>query len=128
LGDGFGDTLDRTREGYVEMIEMATLTNESRADVTHNSAGVPADCAAIRAANSPAVARPTGGLSGTLTLINVASGMDFTVNAEALADLGTRPFFRAAVDPYPDFAAVEIDAVSVVIANGKAYRSTWNRG
>jgi hypothetical protein len=128
LGDGFGDTLDRTREGYVEMIEMATLTNESRTAVTHNSAGVPANCAAIRAANAPAVARPTGGLSGTLTLINVASGQDFTLNAEALADLASRPYFRAAADPYPDFAALEVDPVSVVIANGQAYRGTWNRG
>jgi hypothetical protein len=89
LADGFGDTLDRTREGYVEMIEMATLTGRELRRCEPQTGGAPANCAAIRAANSPAVARPTGGLSGTLTLINVASGMDFTANAEALADLGT---------------------------------------
>lgn len=127
-GDGYGATLDRTREGYIEMIEMATLTAASRTAITHNAAGVPANCATIRGPDVPSVARPTGGLSGTLTLINVASGMDFTVNADALADLGTRQFFRPPTDPYPDFAASEIDPVSVVVANGQLYRSTWNRG
>jgi hypothetical protein len=126
--DGFGDSLDRTREGYVEMIEMATLTGASRAAITHNSAGVPANCAAIRGPDAPTVARPTGGLSGTLTLINVANGQDFTVNAEALAELSSRQFFRPASDPYPDFAAAEIDNVSVVVANNQVYRSVWTRG
>ena len=128
LGDGFGDTLDRTREGYVEMIEMATLTNESRAAITHNSRAFPANCAAIARRIPPAVARPTGVLSGTLTLINVASGQDFTVNAEASPTWRAAPTSRAAADPYPDFAAQEVDPVSVVVANGQVYRSTWNRG
>ena len=68
LNDGFGDTLDRTREGYVEMIEMATLTGPSAVAITHRATGVPPDCAAIRI-GTPLVAAPTGGLSGTLTLI-----------------------------------------------------------
>ena len=55
------------------------------------------------------------------------NGQDFTVNAEALSDLSTRPFFRQPSDAYPDFAAAEIDPVSVVHANGQLYRSTWSR-
>jgi hypothetical protein len=125
--DGFLEGLDRTREGYVEMIEMATLAGSSAIAVSHSSAGVPANCPAIRT-GAPAVAAPTGGLSGTLTLINVNNGTDFNLNAEALADLSTQPFFRSPTDPYPDFAATEIDPVSLVIANGKGYRSTWTRG
>jgi hypothetical protein len=125
--DGFGDTLDRTREGFVEIIEMAVLGGESAAAITHNAAGVPANCAAIRAAATVVTGVPTGGLSGTLTLINVNNGQDFTLDATALADLSTRPFFRPASDPYPDFAATEIDPVSAVVANGQLYRSTWTR-
>jgi hypothetical protein len=124
--DSLGAGLDRTHEGWVEVIEMATLTGPSAARVTQNSAGIPANCAAMQGSTAD-VAAPTGGLSGTLTLINVASGMDFTVNADALADLGTRPFFRIATDSYPDFNASEIDPVSVVVANGVLYRSNWNR-
>jgi hypothetical protein len=126
--DGNGTGLDRTREGWVEVIEMATLTGASAAAVTHNSSGVPANCAATQSIGSQDVAAPTGGLSGTLTLINVASGQDFTLNAEALADLSTQSFYRPASDSYPDFAAFEITPVSVVVANGLVYRSTWTRG
>jgi hypothetical protein len=124
--DGAGTGLDRTREGFVEIIEMATLTGASATAVTHNSAGVPSNCGAV-AGWSPSVAAPTGGLSGTLTLINVATGLDFNVNAEALDALATRPFFRLANDAYPAFTAVEIDPVSVVDANGATYRSQWTR-
>lgn len=123
--DGAGADLDRTREGFVEIIEMGTFTGASAAAVTHNSAGVPANCAAI--GDSPQVAAPTGGLSGTLTLINVASGLDFTVNAEALDQLARRPFFRPVSDPYPDFNAAEIDPISVVSSKATTYRSVWNR-
>jgi hypothetical protein len=125
--DGLGSGLDRTREGWIEVIEMAGLTGAAATAMTHNAAGIPANCAAIQAASANDIAVPTGGLSGTLTLINVASGMDFTVNADALADLSTRSFFRPASDAYPDLNAVEIDPVSVVVANGSVYRSTWNR-
>jgi hypothetical protein len=123
--DGNGTGLDRTREGFVEVLEMAALGGASAAAVTHTSAGFPANCSAAIAAGDAQA--PTGGLSGTLTLINVASGMDFTVNAEALEQLASRPYFRAASDPYPDFNANEIDAVSVVTANGSTWRSVWNR-
>jgi hypothetical protein len=128
LDDGMGSGLDRTREGWVEIIEMASLTGALGTGVTHNSAGMPINCAVVQSPSASDIAAPTGGLSGTLTLINVASGMDFTINAEALADLSTRSFYRPPGDAYPDFNAVEIDPVSVVVANGSLYRSTWNRG
>jgi hypothetical protein len=140
--DGMGDTLDRTREGFVEILEMATLTGDSAAAIRHNAAGVPANCAAIRASPQPSVAAPTGGIWGTLTLINVNGGQDFTLDATALADLASRPYFRPPSDPYPDFNAAEIDPVSNVLRRGHdpsappiprfdnanfLYRSTWER-
>lgn len=127
LVDGFGEGLDRTREGFVEVLEMATLTGASADAVLHRASGAPAGCALVRPPNTPEVARPVGGLSGTLTLINVNSGLDFTVNAEALAELASRPYYRPAGDAYPDFAAAEIDPVSAVVANGQMYRSVWSR-
>jgi hypothetical protein len=127
FNDNNGSGLDRTREGWVEVIEMATLTGAMAAGVTHMSSGIPSNCNAADSPSASDIGPPTGGLSGTLTLINVASGEDFTVNAEALADLSTRSFFRPPSDPYPDLNALEIDPVSVVVANGAIYRSTWNR-
>jgi hypothetical protein len=122
IGDGFGDTLDRAREGYIEVIEMATLTDGFGARVP--------TCDDFRADRniSAFVSSRAGGLSGTLTLINVANGMDFTVNAEALSDMGTRPFYRPASDSYPDFNAAEITPVSAFLYGGKLYRTTWNSG
>jgi hypothetical protein len=128
FADGSGEGLDRTREGWIEMIEMSTLTGTTAARITHDSSGIPSNCAAVQGNTALDIAAPTGGLSGTLTLINVASGMDFTVNADALANLSTRSFFRPAEDLYPDFNAVEVEPVSIVSANGTVYRSTWNRG
>jgi hypothetical protein len=127
LSDGFGEGLDRTREGFVEIIEMATLTGASAAAVKHNSGGVPANCAVVQGNAALDASPPTGGLAGTLTLINVNSGMDFISNADALAELSTRAFYRPASDPYPDFNAVEIEPESTVVANGKVYRSVWTR-
>lgn len=125
--DGAGADPQRTREGFVEVLEMAVLTGTSAAGVTHGTAGPPVNCGAMVGNATPTVTRPTGGLSGTLTLINVASGLDFTVNAEALAGLASRPYFRPPSDSYPDFNAAEIDAESEVAAGGAVYRSRWSR-
>lgn len=115
-----------TGEGWIQVLEMATLTGGSATAIAHDASGAPANCAAVQG-DAVETAAPTGGLSGTLTLINVASGMDFTMAADALADLSTRSYYRVAPDSYPDFNAAEIDSVSVVVANGAIYRSTWAR-
>jgi len=127
--DGLGEGGDRTREGYVEMIEMATLIGSDAVAVTHGSSGTPENCAAVQGASfAPAAQPPTGGLSGSSTLINVASGMDFTVNAEALTELSTQPFYRNYTDPYPDWNAAEVTPLSYFSSEGKLYRMSWSRG
>jgi hypothetical protein len=83
-------TLDRTREGYIEMIEMATVVRGSKteADVTHD-AGVP-DCLLVT--NAAVASRladydnPTGGLFGSGTL--VANSMSTSYNATAIEGFG----------------------------------------
>ena len=128
FGDGAGNEAGRTREGFVEVLEMAVLTGTSAAAVTQVlTTGIPANCGLVRGTQLPSVQAPSGGLSGTLTVINVASGMDFTVNSEAFADLASQPYYRPAADPYPDFNAAEIDPVSEVWHNGNVFRSRWNR-
>jgi len=85
VGDSGGDGLDRTREGYVEIIEMGNVTGVTAAAVTH-SAGVPA-CTGSALADAVAQANTVlgnGGLFGGITLINVLSGEDVTADAVAL--------------------------------------------
>ncbi len=83
-----GTTLDRTREGYVEMLEMGTLSGATATAVTHVN-GVPANCGVVQAAAFTAIPAgqinpPKGGLIGTGTLINVATGLNGDYKAEAL--------------------------------------------
>src|SRR6266568_1935624 len=84
--DKGGSGLDRTKEGYVEIIEMASFPTYTctSIQVTH-VAGVPFDCAGVTdsgALNDSVSA--TGGLFGGMSLINVGAGTDYTEDAVAL--------------------------------------------
>lgn len=49
-GDGGVQGIERTREGYVEIIEMGTIADaDVQAEIQHDPAGVPGDCDALRA-------------------------------------------------------------------------------
>ena len=128
LDDGAGAGLDRTLEGWVEVLEMGTLAASSLAFATHNAAGFPFNCGRLQEDTAPNIAAPTGGLAGTLTLIEVNRGFDFTVKAEAIAELSTQAFFRRSADPYPSFEAGELTPVSIVATGGTTYRSEWRSG
>jgi len=87
-GDGGGDGLDRTREGYVEIIEMGNVTGTTATAITHVN-GVPPNCGAVASpANDTTVQSNTvlgnGGLFGGISIINVLSGEDITADAVAL--------------------------------------------
>jgi hypothetical protein len=96
----------RAREGYVEIIQMADVIPTGVTNLglntflasLHNTAGVPANCAAIRNAWNPVdplandyntpdqdgVFPPTGGLMGAGTIINPAEGTASSYDAVAL--------------------------------------------
>jgi hypothetical protein len=79
-------SFDRTREGYLEMIEMATIPTGTALgkDVTHLS-GVPA-CKLTNDASATAatgLSVPSGGLFGTMTIVNGAGGYASSVDATA---------------------------------------------
>ena len=110
--------LERTREGYFEVIEMGTLTGVAAANVTHGVTGVPANCTAVRgpAVTLLTVESPTGGLMGGATLINVNTGADFTYNADALAEFRTAPFYTDIANDAPNLSSA--DPTSVVVNTG----------
>lgn len=100
LADGGGTGLDRTKEGYIEAIEMGVVHDgggfDFAAAATHNETMFPADCAALNTAwaggewdrsnGATNVTAPTGGLFGTASLINVNEGTDYGYDATALRD------------------------------------------
>jgi len=98
--DKGGGGLDRTKEGYVEIIEMATYLPTScvTIQVTH-VAGVPFDCAGLsdaEAGGSSTAFFPSGGLFGGMSLINVAGGTDYTEDAVALIAFDFEPLYAPA--------------------------------
>jgi hypothetical protein len=111
FGDPGPDNLDRLNEGYVEMIEMATIVDGSYVDslVTHRFGGEPNGCDNLEDGwltgtsggttgdrglfanpgadpNDPALgfAPPSGGLFGGGAIINVRDGAFYNYNADAL--------------------------------------------
>src|SRR5262249_11863238 len=98
--DGAGTDLDRTKEGYFEIIEMATYAPASPTSIsiTHAAGqpirGTPRCRPAAPPFDGPVsdtqaaidAQPPSGGLFGSLTLINVNAGTDYTADAVALAN------------------------------------------
>jgi len=114
-----GTGLDRTREGYVEMLEMGTLTGAWAAAVTHNSAGVPANCAVVQGPvlTPSSIEAPQGGLVGTGTLINVNSGRDAGYKADALDAFSNVSTYSDAGSAAPTLGNAA-PAMSLVINSG----------
>ncbi len=121
--DGADTSLDRAREGYVEIIEMGNILGGSTTEtaVTH-VAGVP-PCGALASASAHTVAG-NGGLFGGMTLINVLAGEDFAVDATALEGFSTLPLWAPAgsVDPTLSFVNPK---VSVVTSGANTYVTDW---
>ena len=142
-GDGATTSMDRTREGYFEIIEMGTITNTAiNAAITHVS-GVPANCAVVQAATmdmgtastlivggqSARALKATGGLSGTASLVNVAGGTDFgyaPVVLEAFSPLLAENIWNYPGSSYPDMTSSE--RTSLVLYEGSVISSSWNKG
>jgi hypothetical protein len=115
--DGGPTGVSRTLEGYVELIEMGTVTNTndgSLAAITHSN-GVPANCGKIRAAwasggywataSSNDISPATGGLFGSGAIINGAEGTIAGYNADAVdqfyasTDTTTHHFAPGSIQP-----------------------------
>jgi hypothetical protein len=83
--------VDRTREGYVEIIEMGVVHGALGNAAIHDATGVPANCGLLRQAWLPggtwavnpaeSVSAPSGGLYGYGVLINVGEGTDASYDA-----------------------------------------------
>jgi hypothetical protein len=127
--DGGTDSIDRTKEGYVEIIEMATYIPGSTTAVASTHVGGTPPCGAkLSDATAAAEAQaPGGGLFGGISLINVLSGTDYTEDAVALDNFSTSQIYSPSGVITPTLQQAN-PPVSQVLANGKVYTSTWNGG
>jgi hypothetical protein len=148
-------TIDRAKEGYLEIIEMgdirvtsgtvltsstdATKTIGFAAAVTH-VAGVPKDCAAVELAwnngTFPAPATDfdtyTGGLFGAGTLINVAEGTDYSYDPVVITNFASSPLAHSVpgtLTPSLGDSNNTTGYTSLVISSGGTTQTdAWNTG
>jgi len=118
--DGGPATLGRTREGYVEIIEMGTVTNDHQQTlnkITHGSSGIPSSCSQVVMAWASGgywttdattdIGPPDAGLFGAESIINVGAGLLYTVNAEAIDG-----FSRSVQHTLPGSATPDLSSAS----------------
>jgi len=121
-GDGGGDGIERTTEGYVEIIEMGTIlaASKTEAGVTH-VAGVPTCKDIDDASVTAAIRNPTGGLFGGMSLVNVLAGVDIASNAVALDNFRTTGKYDLPGDIKPDLR--DVSPATAVLFDGSVVRS-----
>ncbi len=133
VGDGERQSLDRTKEGYVEIIEMGNVTGGTLANITHaqpSPPGVPPGCGKLPTDVIPPtdLTAGQGGLFGGISLVNVLAGGDITENAVALASFCSAPcttLWAAAGSIQPNLTQVN-PKLSVVFNNTTVVSTAWN--
>ena len=130
--------LDRTFEGYVEIIEQASVplsTTGLYLATKHDATGVaPCTAAVVNATSDTStavaawIAAPTGGMFGALTLLGPV-GTSTSVNATALDNFARLPFVNKPSSAFPNFSdgnscvaattvGNEVILVNTALANG----------
>lgn len=122
-------SLDRTREGYVEMLEMATIPNATALGVavTHVNGTAPCTTARINDAgftSASGLAAPSGGLFGNGTILNSLGGASTGYEATAFDGWTTRIFPTFSGSLFPNLSSGS-SKVSVVNSGGAVYVANW---
>jgi hypothetical protein len=140
IGDGFGDSLDLTLEGHFEIVEMGTIDIVSPLGqaVTHSTSYQGPNLSVPSCANLPngpaepgGLLRPTGGLSGSASFINVNEGTDFSIDAVVLSQWSDKVQWSASGSTEPNIssASPSVSAVVQSRADGDVLVvSRWNAG
>lgn len=132
-GDPAGGGLERTKEGYVEIIEMATYTAASVVGTNskHGATGVPADCSKVTDTVALSEAQiPQGGLSGGITLVNVLGGLDMTIDAVALANWRNASIYTSTSSGTDSPTLGDAQPLTSLSTNaqGNTVYATWSNG
>lgn len=135
--------LERTREGYLEVIEMGVIDDERASSftpltwITHVN-GVPNNCNRINQSWSPggewftnrhrAVTAPTGGLFGNAAIVDVDSGVMYSFVAEAIDGARVTPNHQRPGTIFPRLSDIDTNPPnsSVVFYAGAAVTSQFS--
>lgn len=136
------NSLDRTREGYFEVIEMGVVTTAAlQGFIKHGTNGVPANCPALDAfdpgalvapasgffSNTNHLTIPTGGLAGRASIINAATGVNYTYEPTAVDQWTNAVNYTRSGLETPSLSEV-FPRISNVFTNGGVVQATWAAG
>ena len=140
VGDTLGDSLDRTYEGYFEVLEMGTIDPASPlgVSITHVSNYSGNNLSKPPCTNLPstdalptALSRPAGGLMGNASYINVNEGTDFSADAVALSQWSDKPQWSKSGSASPNlsdaspFTSLVVDSRPT---SDTVYVTRWSSG
>jgi hypothetical protein len=124
-----GTGLDRTKEGYIEIIEMGNVTGATLTAITHVQPappGKPPGCAGLPPTTQPTdLVAGQGGLFGGISLINPLGGGDASEDAVALASFSATTLWAPAGTILPDLSLVN-PKLSVVFNNTEVVTTDWS--
>jgi hypothetical protein len=134
--DGLGENLSRTTEGFIEVIEMGSLQGTDAVVATHDSNGVPNACERLVENwqnNNQWQTDPTTNLSfnpdsyiyGSLSLINVLNGTNFSYDATAINLISNEIEHTAPDSELPNLASGNLTTTLIDTADG-TFQTTWN--
>lgn len=131
--DGEDASIDRASEGYVEIFEMGVV-----ADATLLAALAPyrgydnpgmANCNAARAValdNATAIGAPTGGLTGSASIVDVAEGTLYPYDATAIDGFSRVPLWTPPTDLVTPSLADVNPKTSELFDSGGYRQSSWD--
>lgn len=141
--DSGPQTIERTREGYLEIISMGDIIDDSplAEAITHEqngtpNEGVPPGCGSpVTKGDAPAahLVPPTGGLFGSGSVINVGEGTFFGYNADAIDGFTDTTLFygSSALEPSlqnANTAILAAGARAYVFINGDLLTADYAKG
>jgi hypothetical protein len=131
--DGEDPSIDRSSEGYIEVIDEGVIKNTVLLDAlqTDRSAGggVIPDCVAARAValdNVTALGPPSGGLMGSAFIIDVLGGTLYSYDATALNAFSNVPLWSAASNTSLPTLADVTPKTSAVFTDAGVVLSSWD--
>ncbi len=135
--DGATEDISRVQEGYIEVIEMATSSNDvtdSNNILEYNAKhvnGVPRDCAKVDnlfnnvSANLGYMDPPSNILKGHATFINVAAGKAIDVEPTTIENFSTLNIIAGPGDLVPDLSSGDVGVSAQQFISGSLYTNSF---
>lgn len=132
-GSGYdrgGQDLARCTEGHFEIIEMGVVTGSAASSATHVNGS--ANCSVILGnwapggawTDDPSIDPPTGGLFGSASIIDIATGVDVSYNADAIQSFAVTNKHTGSGNVIPSLSSGD-SITSNIFDNGAVVTDTW---